>query len=116
MKFKCRKCGTILTKELTNRPLDLCEEDGKDLIPEGATIQDDYYSNGQWIINAEDALSMEVIDNRGRLNGCCDLDGCDGPNLVCGTCKAEVATAKYDCWMPRYIIMSNKGVDAEPQK
>lgn len=111
MKFKCKKCGTTLTKEVLNYPVELCEEDGQDLIPEGVTIQDEEWSNGRWVINSKDALSMEAIDKPGRLNGCCDLDGCDGPNLVCGTCKAEVATAKYDCWMPRHVIISNEGAD-----
>lgn len=112
MKFKCNKCGTILTKEIKNYSVELCKEDGQDLIPEGATVQADEWSNGQWVINSKDALSMEVIDKPERLNGCCDLDGCDGLNLVCGTCKAEVATAKYDCWMPRHIIISNEAADA----
>lgn len=111
MKFKCHNCGAILTKELANIRVELCVEDGKDLIPEGATFQDKRWSEGQWIINSKDALSMKVIDNPKRLNGCCDLDGCDGPNLICQSCKTEVATAKYDCWMPRYIIISREGAD-----
>lgn len=111
MKFKCRKCGAVLTKELANIRLELCEEDGKDLIPEGFTTQEDDWSDGQWVINSKDALSMEVIGNPKRVNGCCDLDGCDGPNLVCEGCKAEVATAKYDCWMPRHITLFNDGTD-----
>jgi hypothetical protein len=112
MKFRCRGCGTILTRDLSNKSVELCEEDGKDLIPEGFTLQNDKWSDGRWFVNAKDNLSMEIIDNPKRLNGCCDLDGCDGPNLVCKSCKAEVATAKYDCWMPRRIIISNEGADA----
>lgn len=112
MKFKCHECGELLAKELNDTPVELCEEDGKDLIPEGFTLKDDEWSDGQWVINSRDNLSMDITDNPKRLNGCCDLDGCDGPNLVCKSCKAEVATAKYDCWMPRYIILSKVGTDA----
>ena len=60
------------------------------------------------------ALAMEVIGNPKRLSGCCDLDGCNGPNLVCQSCKSEVATAKYDCWMPRHIIIRAEGADIVP--
>lgn len=112
MKFKCRGCGATLTRELNSDPVEHCEEDGKDLIPEGFTFQDNEWSNGQWVINSKDNLSMVIIDNPKRLNGCCDLDGCDGPNLVCASCKAEVATAKYDCWMPRHITILKEGSDA----
>lgn len=69
---------------------------------------------GRWaeIINSKDNVSMEIIENPKRLNGCCDLDGRDGPNLVCVSCKAEVAIAKYDCWIPRHIIMLRECADA----
>jgi len=113
MKFRCHKCRTILTKELSDTPVELCEEDGKDLIPEGVTFQNDW-SEGRWVINANDTVAMEVIGNPKRLSGCCDLDGCNGPNLVCQSCKSEVATAKYDCWMPRHIIIRAEGADIVP--
>ncbi len=32
-----------------------------------------------------------------RLNGCCGLDGCNGPNRICA-CGAEVGTEMSDCW------------------
>ena len=112
MKFRCCSCEKVLTRELKNTPVSLCEEDGKDLLPEGFTLQDDEWSEGQWVINSKDNLSMKITNNPKRLNGCCDLDGCDGPNLVCESCGAEVATAKYDCWMPKYIMLSKVGAVA----
>ena len=110
MKFVCYQCSSILTRELIHKQVEVCEEDGADLIPKGITLQDKDWSNERWIINSEDNLAMDRIDIPSRLNGCCDLDGCDGPNLVCRSCKAEVATARYDCWMPRHIIMSKEVV------
>jgi hypothetical protein len=31
-------------------------------------------------------------------NGCCGLDGLDGPNQTCAGCGAIVGTARTDCW------------------
>ena len=33
----------------------------------------------------------------GRRNGCCGLDGMDGPNRIC-RCGAEIGTEQSDCW------------------
>ncbi|MFE9428621.1 hypothetical protein ACFYNO_37400 [Kitasatospora sp. NPDC006697] len=41
-----------------------------------------------------------------RRNGCCGLDGMDGPNLVCGGCGAEVGTEQSDCWTGRSTVLS----------
>lgn len=38
-----------------------------------------------------------------RLNGCCGLDGCDGPNRVCA-CGADVGTEMSDCWTSYLFI------------
>jgi hypothetical protein len=38
-----------------------------------------------------------------RLNGCCGLDGCDGPNRLC-QCGAHIGTELSDCWTPRMFI------------
>src|SRR6266571_1330633 len=39
-----------------------------------------------------------------RRNGCCGLDGMDGPNLVCPNAH-EVGTEKSDCWMPHAAVL-----------
>ncbi|WP_045864566.1 hypothetical protein [Streptomyces sp. WMMB 714] len=49
---------------------------------------------------------------RGRRNGCCGLDGCDGPNLVCRRCGAEVATERSDCWTPQEVVLVPAAVEA----
>lgn len=54
--------------------------------------------------------SVVLTTNRSRLNGCCGLDGCDGPNRVC-SCGAEVGTDISDCWTPRMFIPQPEGTE-----
>ncbi|WP_433127701.1 hypothetical protein ACQPWW_32965 [Micromonospora sp. CA-240977] len=54
------------------------------------------------LINPDDLLVRQLhLDGR-RRNGCCGLDGCDGPNLVC-SCGAEIATESSDCWTAQVV-------------
>lgn len=49
-------------------------------------------------MNLNDILKEVTLTNiPSRLNGCCGLDGCDGPNRICG-CGTEVGTESSDCW------------------
>ncbi|MGE7078108.1 hypothetical protein ACQKH1_07085 [Staphylococcus capitis] len=52
------------------------------------------------VLAKADVHGTELTSLLGRRNGCCGLDGCDGPNLVCLVCTAEVATERSDCWPP----------------
>ncbi|MFD7507654.1 hypothetical protein [Streptomyces sp. NPDC059850] len=52
------------------------------------------------VLAKADVHGTELTSLLGRRNGCCGLDGCDGPNLVCLVCTAEVATERSDCWTP----------------
>ncbi|UKK86148.1 hypothetical protein L7H23_08645 [Sphingopyxis sp. BSN-002] len=58
----------------------------------------------QYWLNPDD-LDGQVRDtpDARRLNGCCGLDGCDGPNQVC-RCGAEVGTLRTDCWTPHVFV------------
>ncbi len=111
MRFLCHTCGAALTREVFDTPTEPCEKDGHDLVLEGVTLRSYPWSDGQWVINAKDNLSMQLTQDSKRLSGCCDVSGCDGPNLVCGACRTEVATARYDCWMPRYIVMLGEHIE-----
>jgi len=111
MRFQCHACEAVLTREVLDTPTEPCEKDGQDLVPEGVALRFCSWSDGQWVINAKDNLSMQLTRDSERLSGCCDVSGCDGPNLVCGTCGAEVATARYDCWMPRHIVMVDERIE-----
>lgn len=58
----------------------------------------------QFWVNPEDLTDrVSNTSNRRRLNGCCGLDGQDGPNQVC-RCGAEVGTLQNDCWTPFVFI------------
>lgn len=60
---------------------------------------------GVFVLNPEDVPGVAEHPDRGRLNGCCGLDGLDGPNLVCDACGAEVATRQSDCWSQQLIAL-----------
>jgi hypothetical protein len=49
------------------------------------------------LVNLNDLVGTEHHQDRHRLNGCCGLDGCDGPNLVCPK-GHEIGTERSDCW------------------
>lgn len=51
------------------------------------------------VVHPGDIRGLSLHPDRRRLNGCCRLDGCDGPNLVCAGCGAEIATEQSDCWV-----------------
>lgn len=61
-------------------------------------------SRGTLVINPADGLGLNPHSDHRRLNGCCALDGHDGPNQVCAGCGAEVATLKNDCWVGRTTL------------
>lgn len=51
-----------------------------------------------YVLNPVDLTDAVRHHRRGRLNGCCDPEGMDGPNLICGGCGTDVATQESDCW------------------
>jgi hypothetical protein len=85
-------------------------EDRMPYLPRGSTTQEDdtfFHQNvGSYIVNIEDVVHTRLTNAVGRLNGCCGLDGMDGPNLLCQGCGAEIATKKTDCWMPHCVIFA----------
>ncbi|NLU66175.1 hypothetical protein [Streptomyces sp. HNM0574] len=52
-----------------------------------------------------DVRGLRLTADRRRRNGCCGLDGCDGPNLLCAGCGAEIATRRSDCWTPQQVTL-----------
>lgn len=116
MRISCKKCGTTLSKEvaLVTSADVLSKEDENDYVPEGLAFQEDggFWTAHKdcWCLNKQDAINLTKTTNLHRLNGCCDLDGCDGPNMVCANCGSEVATAKLDCWMPHAMIFETSSV------
>ena len=83
-------------------------EDGKPAIPEGffALGDDDYWpGSSRWpLVNRADLVGTQHHPDSHRNNGCCGLDGCDGPNLVCER-GHEIGTEKSDCWMAHAAVL-----------
>ena len=82
-------------------------EDGKPLAPQGffSINSEEYWTaDGRFVVNLADLVGTKHHSDDHRLNGCCGLDGLDGPNLIC-TNGHEVGTEKSDCWMPHAAVL-----------
>ena len=76
-------------------------------MPEGvfAVNSHEYWSaSGRFVVNLADLVGTKHHSERSRRNGCCGLDGLDGPNLICVN-GHEVGTEKSDCWMPHAAVL-----------
>ncbi|MDH7974425.1 hypothetical protein QH494_19725 [Sphingomonas sp. AR_OL41] len=120
----CRSCGRQLS-----RPVNLLEEDApKAPTP---TIEDQVppFAEGIALIVREEPIRTVIVGDphplsvtpqawmnpndllktvrnsnlASRLNGCCGLDGCDGPNQLC-VCGAEIGTRLSDCWTMNVFV------------
>ena len=116
--FRCSKCGSVLTRAiepLLDRKL-LVEEDGSEHVPVGfyAVSDGEFFtgSEGVCLVNLSDAIGTKHHLKLGRLNGCCGLDGCDGPNTLCDN-GHEIGTEKSDCWMPHALLLDPGAVRRE---
>lgn len=89
---------------------------GEDFLSRGALIKDNSLwvseRGGEYIANAEDVIQTHLTDAPKRLNGCCGLDGCDGPNLKCDKCGAYVATKMTDCWFAHCVFFDKLATEA----
>jgi hypothetical protein len=107
--FCCPVCQVVITRPLLamSEGQQICVEDGKAAVPEGRFgTSNDYWpaSGGYIFVNLADLVGTKRHPDPHRLNGCCGLDGCDGPNLVCEN-GHEVATERSDCWMAHAAIL-----------
>ena len=115
MHFVCSKCESRLSGDLTELESEtlVSEADQTDYVPAGFAYLErrSFWTQHQdyWCINSKDAIGMEITQKIGCTNGCCGLDGCDGPNMLCAQCGHEVATAKLDCWMPHCVLLEPTG-------
>lgn len=57
-----------------------------------------------WLHPDDVEAGIEPVEDPCRLNGCCGLDGSNGPNMRCRKCKAEVGTRQSDCWTADVFI------------
>lgn len=68
----------------------------------------------QYWLNPEDIETTTKLTRKAsRLNGCCGLDGCNGPNTLCKNCGAEAGTTQSDCWTPLVFIPDKTNIQFE---
>lgn len=124
-KLICGKCGADLTSPIRihsskDPSFDVPEiEDGKPLTVSGEAIKSWEpmqrsldpneptaleFVPQYWLNPTDTEASVKPVNNPRRLNGCCGLAGCDGPNMRCNACKAEVGTRRSDCWTANVFI------------
>ncbi|MEO7990215.1 MAG: hypothetical protein ABI663_11780 [Chryseolinea sp.] len=112
MRISCKYCDIELTNSLVEVQSvgQLSEIDGEDFIPMGQFLisNGDYYTGtkNKIIINIKDLKNSKNHTDLTRLNGCCGLDGTDGPNKQCLN-GHEIGTEKSDCWMAHSIVLDN---------
>lgn len=118
MQLFCRKCHVPVSnilEELADQNV-LDETDGKDFIPKGYFVigSGDYFTNteGKLIMNKSDLINCKNHPNRSRLNGCCGLDGQDGPNKICLN-GHEIGTEISDCWLANAFIFEKETVNSQ---
>ena len=104
--FTCPVCHVAITSSLLPLGSDqsICLEDGKPVLPKGfvSVNSQEYWSvTGRFLVNLGDLVGTE---RSGSVNGCCGLDGLDGPNLVCAN-GHKIGTEKSDCWMPHAAVL-----------
>lgn len=114
MKIHCKVCGLLLTNDLQEyTSKSFGEADEQPFIQKGfyAISDGEYFTKteGSFIANVEDMVNIIDHFKSGRLNGCCGLDGTDGPNKLCAN-GHEVATEKSDCWMPMAVIFEKEKI------
>jgi hypothetical protein len=120
MYFICRQCSARLSSDLEQVPLSVRNEQmGADFLPRGKVMLEDgsYFLGraGIFIAHVEDAANVRLTDDPRRLNGCCGLDGVDGPNLQCQSCGSYIATKMTDCWQPHCVIFDPIATEMIPE-
>jgi len=131
--FRCAECGAQVTAAVRKMPLPedapapYQMEDGRDCpprVPPGNYAVDPEPSGAPWVPSPDgagygvpggprnaivlapaDVRGLRRVADRGRLNGCCGLDGLDGPNLACAGCGSELATESSDCWTRQQVAL-----------
>ncbi len=118
MRVKCKYCDIDLTDDLKEVQTSghLKEVDGEDFINRGQFfVSDGLYYTGtekQIIINKDDLKNAKNHSDPSRLNGCCGLDGLDGPNKICVN-GHEIGTEKSDCWIAHSVIFDNQKIKTD---
>ncbi|MEV6976072.1 hypothetical protein [Kitasatospora sp. NPDC093806] len=112
--FTCMNCRHPLTGDLRRaRPSRDTEARSGHRTPAPRMARGTYAisdDGGLFILHPDDVPGTAPHPDAGRRNGCCGLDGQDGPNLVCAACGAEVATKESDCWTRNLVALTATAV------
>ncbi len=107
----CAECGALLVRglhQLTDES-SLDQADGHDLVPQGSYFisqgKFEPEKDGDFLVNLKDLQNTKHHTDLRRLNGCCGLDGLDGPNLLCEN-GHEIGTERSDCWLAHHAVLS----------
>jgi len=106
--FRCAACGVAVTGPVwpLADPVWLDQSDGIALVPAGYFVHSDGTvwngTAGHYCVNLADLRNTGPHPDYRRRNGCCGMDGCNGPNAVCAN-GHEVGTECSDCWMPHFL-------------
>ena len=106
---RCRECGVALSRPVQrlHDPSALDESDGRPHVPMGRfAVSEGFFTgfDGWLMLNLQDAVDTRHHPDLRRRNGCCGLDGCDGPNTLCAN-GHEVGTERSDCWLPHVLLL-----------
>ena len=112
----CTKCGSLVVsalRQLVDEAM-LDEGDGHDRVPQGTYFVSlgkfEPEEAGDYLVNLKDLQNTKRHSDVRRLNGCCGLDGCDGPNLLCEN-GHEIGTERSDCWHAHHAVLSHSWVN-----
>ncbi|GAA3624219.1 hypothetical protein ACLIYM_13055 [Streptomyces fenghuangensis] len=126
--FRCRSCRAEVTAPVREVPLPHGAKAPCDMprgqvcpprLPPGAFAAERFGEAGRGargprpvpVLNPGDLRGTRHTDDPARLNGCCGLDGMDGPNLLCARCGAELATESSDCWTWQQVALLPEAVE-----
>ena len=93
--------------------------EGEPLLPSGLIFStdivlehgDDFWGaeKSHFIVNVNDLINTIT---GGIRNGCCGVDGGDGPNLFCKN-NHPIATEVSDCYQPEFVHMAKEHIALE---
>jgi hypothetical protein len=116
--FSCVRCAQRLAEGLVEVPLPppvIEESPGPRRFLSERMPQGTFAVEPQgFLLHPDDVTRVDLHPDIRRRNGCCGLDGLDGPNLICAGCGAEVATKQSDCWSQQQVTLLVAAVRPTP--
>lgn len=112
--FTCANCAHPLTGDLQEAQASPTGDHLSDHRIADPRVAQGTYATGYdatlFILHPDDVPGTSLHPDSRRRNGCCGLDGQDGPNLVCAGCGADIATKESDCWTDNLVALTAAAV------